>query len=383
MFTGQIGNEATPIQDVPLPNASTQGVTGKRISNTKVLKFAALIIAAAIVLGGVIILVINILPESQNELSVADLLELGEKNLLDLNYEQALVQFLAVIKVEPRNARAYIGAAEAYIGIGDTDSAIAILHKGLTVLLSNAEITAMLDELTISMERKPTEVEEATSPTLPATPEPVAPSPDLPVEVPTTDAVGALVTLSPDDISNLIVLLECLNDWNMGVYSFEHSDENAWYISPGDILQSTEINWIMYNAAQNQLYRTGIATYEDPDGYGYGYITVLIADYNTSIKGLFGKDHSEGFLQNFEINDGKFSLGYGSDDAYMYYFADYTVDEVYDLGNDYYAVISTATPLELVAWQHSIETCKLIVKRDPDAIYGFYVIAQKAGVTPP
>jgi|GEM_PF-3481679 len=80
-------------------------------------------------------------------LTASELLNLGEKFLLELNYEQAVVQFLAVIEVEPMNARAYIGAAEAYIGLGDTQAAIAILQQGLAAT-DDAEIAALLSRLT-------------------------------------------------------------------------------------------------------------------------------------------------------------------------------------------------------------------------------------------
>ena len=50
-------------------------------------------------------------------LTVAELLDLGEKYLLELNYEQALMQFFKVIEVEPMNPRGYTGAAEAYVGL--------------------------------------------------------------------------------------------------------------------------------------------------------------------------------------------------------------------------------------------------------------------------
>ena len=78
----------------------------------------------------------------------AELLELGEKYLLDLNYEQALMQFLKVIEIEPMNARAYLAAAEAYINIGDMEKAIAVLRDGLEATGNNTEIAALLNELT-------------------------------------------------------------------------------------------------------------------------------------------------------------------------------------------------------------------------------------------
>ena len=73
----------------------------------------------------------------------AELLDLGEKFLLELDYEQALVQFLKVIEVEPMNARAYLAAAEVYLAMGDEDKAIVILQQGLEAT-QNEEIVAML-----------------------------------------------------------------------------------------------------------------------------------------------------------------------------------------------------------------------------------------------
>jgi tetratricopeptide (TPR) repeat protein len=85
-------------------------------------------------------------------LSAAELLDLGEKYLLELNYEQALVQFLKVIEIEPMNPRGYTGAAEAYIGLGDTESAEAVLRQGLeTVGSENAgTLTDIWDRLASS-----------------------------------------------------------------------------------------------------------------------------------------------------------------------------------------------------------------------------------------
>ena len=76
--------------------------------------------------------------------TAADLLDLGEKFLLELDYEQALVQFLKVIEIEPMNPRGYTGAAEAYIGLGDIENVKAILKQGLGALPDNTEIQRKL-----------------------------------------------------------------------------------------------------------------------------------------------------------------------------------------------------------------------------------------------
>ena len=57
-------------------------------------------------------------------------LDLGQKYLLDGNYEQAIIEFNKVIEIEPKNVDAYLGLAEAYVAAGDYDSAISVLEKG-------------------------------------------------------------------------------------------------------------------------------------------------------------------------------------------------------------------------------------------------------------
>ena len=79
--------------------------------------------------------------------TAAEWLSLGEKYLLELDYEQAIVAFLNVIEIEPRNARGYTGAAEAYAGLGDTEKALSILQDGLSVLPGNTELLEMREQV--------------------------------------------------------------------------------------------------------------------------------------------------------------------------------------------------------------------------------------------
>ena len=85
--------------------------------------------------------------EAERPLTVEELLEVAERYLLEGNYEQALVEFMRVIEVDPMEPRGYTGAAESFIGLGRYDEAIDILQQGLTVLPGNAKILAMLEEL--------------------------------------------------------------------------------------------------------------------------------------------------------------------------------------------------------------------------------------------
>jgi len=79
--------------------------------------------------------------------SADELLSLGEKYLLELDFEQALVQFLSLIEIEPKNPRGYTGAAEAYVGLGNEEKAIEVLRRGLDILPDDLSIKLLLERL--------------------------------------------------------------------------------------------------------------------------------------------------------------------------------------------------------------------------------------------
>ena len=69
-----------------------------------------------------------------SNLSAAELLDLGEKYLIEMNYEQALVQFLKVIEVEPMNPRGYTGAADSYVGLEQPVESINVVRSGIQTI---------------------------------------------------------------------------------------------------------------------------------------------------------------------------------------------------------------------------------------------------------
>jgi len=118
-------------------NAQSHEATGQNnttaIKNNRsfIIKVAIGVVAVVIVAAAVLFTLNSLRTESERTLTAMEMLDLGNRYLLELNYAQALVHFTSLIEVEPRNARAYIGAAEAHIGLGDIDSAVAILRQGL------------------------------------------------------------------------------------------------------------------------------------------------------------------------------------------------------------------------------------------------------------
>jgi|GEM_PF-5860139 len=77
------------------------------------------------------------------------MLSLGEKYLSELNYEQAVVQFLKVIDIEPKNVRAYLGGADAYLHLDKQPEAVDLLAQGVANT-GNPNIQHALDGVEIS-----------------------------------------------------------------------------------------------------------------------------------------------------------------------------------------------------------------------------------------
>lgn len=81
-------------------------------------------------------------------------LEMANKYLEETNYEQAIVEFDKVIAIDPMSTAAYIGKAEAYVGLNDYDMAIETLEVGYGRALENVDIKKKLVELYIDVVEK-------------------------------------------------------------------------------------------------------------------------------------------------------------------------------------------------------------------------------------
>lgn len=104
------------------------------------------IVSALILLLGVVTAIALTGKGSDTEKVATEKLSLGQKFLLDLEYDKAVAEFQAVIDIEPKNVDAYIGLAEAYIGMGDEEKAIETLEKGLSET-GDEKIQAKLNEM--------------------------------------------------------------------------------------------------------------------------------------------------------------------------------------------------------------------------------------------
>ncbi len=173
--------------------------------------------------------------------SSAELLSLGEKYLSELDYEQALVQFLKVIEIEPMNERAYLGAAEAYVGLGQTEEAVSILEQGLEVLPSSDALEEKLEE--ISQPDEPDRREESES-------EPVS-------ELELTSDVSQELSNEPETSGARIIPLDEYPDWEAA-----YAEPLARYYQEA---VSGDLGWIAWGANAPEDYTYAFC---DIDGNG-------------------------------------------------------------------------------------------------------------------
>lgn len=119
-----------------------------KIQNHKKLLFG--VIAAVVVL---IALLTGIGIYNTPENRVNRHLELANKYLEEMDYEQAVVEFAKVIGIEPMNVDAYLGKAQAHIGLGDYDMAIETLKEGYLATQEDGRNGDVLENLENCLEQ--------------------------------------------------------------------------------------------------------------------------------------------------------------------------------------------------------------------------------------
>ena len=117
-----------------------------------------LVVVCLVFLSG-IILVIGI--GRNNDDSILGKLDLGNQYMSELDYEQAIATYVAVLEIDPCCVDAYIGLAEAYMAKGDADEAIEVLQLGHS-FTENSELRNRLESLTKPQESIETNKIDAT-----------------------------------------------------------------------------------------------------------------------------------------------------------------------------------------------------------------------------
>ena len=86
-----------------------------------------------------IIIISSIAIKSINQnANLNEQLDLGDKYLSELDYEQAIIAYEAAIEIDPMSVEAYLGLADAYVAMEEYDKAINSLLSGNVVLQDNS-----------------------------------------------------------------------------------------------------------------------------------------------------------------------------------------------------------------------------------------------------
>ena len=96
-------------------NSSNPDLVNKKNKAPLVIALSILVVILAVI--GAVVVVRSNSPERRLQAQ----LDLGQKYLEALDYEQAIACFEAAIEIDPKNADAYYGLIDAYVGLGDPD----------------------------------------------------------------------------------------------------------------------------------------------------------------------------------------------------------------------------------------------------------------------
>ena len=186
---------------------------------TKGLNKKFIFIAITLIVVGLIAALVVLIPTSSKAKKVEEQLNLGAKYLSELDYEQAIVAYEAVIKIDPKCEEAYLALADVYIATGEFEKAEEILKKAeetIGVDVTDAVVNKRKVVEEVREEQKqaegviipsPTPTVTPTNtpipsptvvPTTPPSPTPTETSEVTPTEVPkVTPTSTPTVTLSP------------------------------------------------------------------------------------------------------------------------------------------------------------------------------------------
>lgn len=106
--------------------------------------FIYILIAVAVVIMGTLAILTN--HQADKPASAQEHIDFGRIYFTELSYEKAVLEFTEAIEIEPLNPDAYLGLAEAYVGMGDTTKAVEVLEEGYDKT-GDERLRDMLDEL--------------------------------------------------------------------------------------------------------------------------------------------------------------------------------------------------------------------------------------------
>lgn len=125
-----------------------------------------IIIPIIVAVAAVIIAAVCIKFNTNENYSLEAIMSTAQQYLTEQKYEQAIAEFEKVIQIDPRNVDAYIGIAQAYELIGDTEKALEWLQKGFDITgdpAPKAEIDRLGGSAEVIVEQTAEETVESTA----------------------------------------------------------------------------------------------------------------------------------------------------------------------------------------------------------------------------
>ncbi|MCR5556423.1 MAG: VWA domain-containing protein [Butyrivibrio sp.] len=126
--TQEISNVQTPVNTLPQNSTATVAATEQLKMLFRKRLSIILITLGVIITAVAFVLVFRYL--NQDSVKFSRALNSGYRYLEKLEYEKAIASFTKAISIDPTSKEAYIGAADAYIGLVDYEGAADILEQG-------------------------------------------------------------------------------------------------------------------------------------------------------------------------------------------------------------------------------------------------------------
>ena len=118
---------------------------------TKKKKILPIIIISAVVLVAVLALIIYILAIAVPKQNYKKAIDTGDRYLSDMDYDNAILAYEEAVELDPKRKEAYLGLADAYIGLTDYDKALDVLKLGYKQTQDD-EIKEKMEEVQKMME---------------------------------------------------------------------------------------------------------------------------------------------------------------------------------------------------------------------------------------
>lgn len=118
-----------------IQSGNTQSADTKRRSRFKI---TAVIAILALIIAGVAVITVGGAPQ---KIKINRMMKTAQRYLEEMQYEQAVLAYDAVIEIEPKHLPAYMGKANTYVAMEDIENAVSTMSKAAKVARDEYDAT--------------------------------------------------------------------------------------------------------------------------------------------------------------------------------------------------------------------------------------------------